>query len=331
MHLPWAQGRGRTRLCPLSPCAKWKHLLRNSAQLPAPHPRGPSAAGPRQAAQPPSALSLPRGSARSVRPSPAISRGWCAETPAALPRLLNNPHTCAPGGCRPRAGGPSCWARARARARAGLLRRIPVPPARGAKSWAPWRGRRREHSASCVLGVPSPARRSQEVEYRVPGPWPARCECDCAWRGLAAALTALLPDGGSSGCARLPVAPAGTGAATPLRRRVEWKRQRSRGSAMRAGGCDASAGAALCARVAGAGAQSPRRGRPGGPGRTSAGGARAPERRRASPEESPGMRGPRRARPGGCSRGGEGGRAVLMCGAGFVTCLRVVRGWRRPL
>ena len=116
VHLPWVRGRGRTRLCPLSPCAKWKHLLRNSAQLPAPHPRAPSAAGPRQAAQPPSALSLPRGSARSARPSPAISRGWCAETPAALPRLLNNPHTCAPGGCRPRAGGPSCWAPARARA-----------------------------------------------------------------------------------------------------------------------------------------------------------------------------------------------------------------------
>ena len=95
VHLPWVRGRGRTRLCPLSPCAKWKHLLRNSAQLPAPHPRAPSAAGPRQAAQPPSALSLPRGSARSARPSPAISRGWCAETPAALPRLLNNPHTCA--------------------------------------------------------------------------------------------------------------------------------------------------------------------------------------------------------------------------------------------
>lgn len=104
----WVQGRGRTRLCPLSPCAKRKHLLRNSAQLPAPHPRAPSAAGPRQAAQPPSALSLPRGSARSARPSPAISKGCCAETPAALPRLLNNPHTCAPGGCRPRAGGPSC-------------------------------------------------------------------------------------------------------------------------------------------------------------------------------------------------------------------------------
>ena len=42
------------------------------------------------------------------------------------------------------------------------------------------------------------------------------------------------------------------------------------------------------------------------------------------------MRGQRRARPGGCSRGGEGGRAVLICGAGFVTCLRGVRGWRRP-
>lgn len=88
VHLPWAQGRGRTRLCPLSPCAKWKHLLRNSAQLPAPHPRGPSAAGPRQAAQPPSALSLPRGSARSVRPSPAISRGWCARRRPPCPGCL---------------------------------------------------------------------------------------------------------------------------------------------------------------------------------------------------------------------------------------------------
>lgn len=123
----WVQGRGRTRLCPLSPCAKRKHLLRNSAQLPAPHPRAPSAAGPRQAAQPPSALSLPRGSARSARPSPAISRGCCAETPAALPRLLNNPHTCAPGGCRPRAGGPSCWARAGA----GAAPADPGPPGSG--------------------------------------------------------------------------------------------------------------------------------------------------------------------------------------------------------
>lgn len=85
----------------LAPCAKWKHLLRNSAQLPAPHPAVRSSGASPGSLKPPSALAS-RGSARSVRPSPAISRGWCAETPAALPRLLNNPHTCAPVDAAPR-------------------------------------------------------------------------------------------------------------------------------------------------------------------------------------------------------------------------------------
>lgn len=70
----------------------------------------PAASRPRQAAQPLSALSVPRGSARSERPFPAIRRSCCAEEAAGLPGLLNNPHTCMPGGCRRRrrrrAGGP---------------------------------------------------------------------------------------------------------------------------------------------------------------------------------------------------------------------------------
>lgn len=67
---------------------------------------GPASSFPWQAAQSLNAPSVPHGSGRSERPSPAISRGCCVETALAMPGLLNNPHTCVPGGFRPHAGGP---------------------------------------------------------------------------------------------------------------------------------------------------------------------------------------------------------------------------------
>lgn len=58
------------------------------------------------------ALSTPGSSERSECPSPAISRACCLETAAALPGLLNNPHTRVWEGSAPTRVGPgACWRR----------------------------------------------------------------------------------------------------------------------------------------------------------------------------------------------------------------------------
>ena len=97
------------------PCLERKHLLRTTLQNFPPLPLRPKPIGGQGPLLPLRALSIPRSSARSECPSPAISRVCCLETAAALPGLLNNRHTCVwedpapmrvgPGGCRRRGAG----------------------------------------------------------------------------------------------------------------------------------------------------------------------------------------------------------------------------------
>lgn len=119
-----------------------------------------AASFPRQAAQPPSAFSVPRGSVRSESPSPAISRGCCAERRRRRPcRSCLVIRTRVPGGFRPLAGGPrqwagACWWAWGAGCRGGSW----GCPGRGPNSRAPgaWGSFRGDQSASCALGWGGP-------------------------------------------------------------------------------------------------------------------------------------------------------------------------------
>lgn len=138
-------GRGlRTRpgFAQQSPSAERKHLLRNSAKLPTPSPAFRDHLGP----GPPPASQLTLGSPlfRALQsPSPAISRGCCAQMPAALPGLLKNLHTCVAGRFRPHAGGPKRSAGTgagewRGRSWAGAAPLEPAPTGHGVqRPWSP--------------------------------------------------------------------------------------------------------------------------------------------------------------------------------------------------
>lgn len=149
-----------------------------------------SAPLPRRAAQPPSASSVPRGSALPARPSPAISRGCCAEpAAAALPELLGNRCTCAGWAAAVGGGG---WARGR----------VPAGP-RAPRSCGG------EGSAPCAPGAP------RSRGSRAPGVRRAGVCARCARAGaglLGRGGEAQRSPGGARGAGTPPPAPEGSGA-----------------------------------------------------------------------------------------------------------------------